>query len=52
MNISFKHVGVLSASDRLQEKCNIEEIRDNIISSTWTTVYYDIQKSHIAIVLV
>jgi hypothetical protein len=34
MKFSCEHVGVLSASDVLQEKCDIEEIRDNIISST------------------
>ena len=48
----YKDSGVLSASDGLQEKWDAGKIRDNIISFSWTIVYYDIQKSYIAIVLV
>ena len=33
-----------SVSGRLQEKWDVEKIIDNIISFTWTTVHYDIQK--------
>lgn len=52
MDIFCKDAGVLPVSDGLQEKWDVEKIRDNIISFTWTIVYYDIQKSYIAIMLV
>ena len=52
MDIFCKDASVLTVSDGLQEKWDVEKIRDKIISFTWTIVYYDIQKSYIAIVLV
>jgi hypothetical protein len=52
MKTFYKDASVLSASDGLQEKWDVEKIRDNISSFTWTIVYCDIQKSYIEIGLV